>query len=92
MTHTELAERFIGCREFDFTGIARMRLSEKQANWLASLIRQAKIERRHSRSIDYNNSVIYQWTAPEFEYNFNFSNRMLSKTNKAVYATVVLGM
>lgn len=91
MTHTELANMFIGQRKPDCYGTARMKLSEKQLNWLLSLIRKIKMERYHSRTIDYNRSLVYKWSDGNYKYAVFADSHTLAKTDKIIYANSVLG-
>lgn len=90
MTPTELADMFINQRKPDCYGTAKMKLSEKQLNWLQSLIRQVKMERCHGRTIDYNRSLVYKWQDGKYEYAVFADSHTLAKTDKIVYADSVL--
>ncbi|TCL39981.1 hypothetical protein EV210_101181 [Anaerospora hongkongensis] len=91
MTHTELANMFTGQRKPDCYGTARMKLSDKQLNWLLGLIRKSGMERYRSRTIDYNQSLVYKWSEGNYEYAVFAGSRTLAKTDKAIYSKSVLG-
>ncbi len=89
----ELSEEFMKNTVMDYYGAARKMLSVKQSNWLMGLIRTNKLERRRSRTLDYNGSIVYEWhtATHRFKAFWHVDRFRLTKTDKAIYSKVVNG-